>query len=206
MKHTLCLLCLAAVALAQTTTPAASSGTTTTTASSTTASSTVAAATAATTPSQWFVGTGIEYNPYYNSPLFAQVSPILPAVHLGGCWTTFCEISTLEFQNTTATVRQDFGYKMRSTADGSAMLIAIAGGALTTTTVATNSVLPSSLTLGSVGGGFAVKVDPGIIPFLKAIKGKGLSFLGEVRIAQQTAQSSNAVAPQFSFWVDYRFK
>jgi hypothetical protein len=37
------------------------------------------------------------------------------------------------------------------------MLIAIAGGSLTTTTAA-NSVIPTSINLGGVNGGFAVKV------------------------------------------------
>ena len=122
MKKLVCLLLLlACLVFAQTTTAPANTG-------STAASG---AATAAT-PSSWFVGTGIEFNPYYSSPAFASMPAYLPAVHIGGCWTTFCEISTLEFSPSAATVRQDVGYKMKASADGSAMLIAIAGGALTT--------------------------------------------------------------------------
>lgn len=155
-----------------------------------------------TAPNIWFVGTGVEYNPYYNSPTYPNTAAYLPAVHVGGCWTSFCEISTLEFASGTATVRQDVGYKMKSSADGSVMLIAIAGGGLTTTTAA-NTVIPTTITLGSIGGGFAVKVDPGVLPFLKSIKGKGVSVLGEVRAAEV---SSLGVAPQVSLWIDYRFK
>jgi hypothetical protein len=108
----------------------------------------------------------------------------------------------MEFGATSATVRQDLGYKMKTAADGSAMLIAIAGGSLTTITAA-NSVIPTSINLGGVGGGFAVKVDPGLLPFLKTIKGKGVSVLGEVRIA---AVSSQGVQPQIAFSLNYRFK
>lgn len=181
MKKTIAILCLAAcAAIAQTAAPV----------------------TPAAAPSVWFVGTGVEYNPYYSSPAFPNTAAILPAVHVGGCWTSFCEISTLEFSGTTATVRQDLGYKMKSNADNSAMLIAIVGGGLTTTT-ATNSVVPQSVTLGSLGAGFAVKMDVGAIPPLKALKGKGVSLLGEMRIAQV---SSLGVAPQLSLWIDYRFK
>ena len=196
MKKLVCLLLLlACLVFAQTTT-------TTTTAPANTGTTAASGAATAATPSSWFVGTGIEFNPYSSSPAFASMPAYLPAVHIGGCWTTFCEISTLEFSPSAATVRQDVGYKMKASADGSAMLIAIAGGALTTTT-ATNSIVPTTITLGSVGGGFAVKVDPGLLPFLKAIKGKGVSVLGEVRIAEV---SSAGVAPQASLWIDYRFK
>jgi hypothetical protein len=66
-----------------------------------------------------------------------------------------------------------------------------------------NSVIPTSINLGGVGGGFAVKVDPGLLPFLKSIKGKGVSLLGEVRIA---AVSSQGVQPQIAFSLNYRFK
>jgi hypothetical protein len=68
---------------------------------------------------------------------------------------------------------------------------------------AANSVIPTSINLGGVGGGFAVKVDPGLLPFLKSIKGKGVSVLGEVRIA---AVSSQGVQPQIAFSLNYRFK
>jgi len=108
----------------------------------------------------------------------------------------------MEFGATSATVRQDVGYKMKTSADGSAMLIAIAGGSLTTITAA-NSVIPTSINLGGVGGGVAVKVDPGLLPFLKTIKGKGVSVLSEVRIA---AVSSQGVQPQIAFSLNYRFK
>jgi len=153
----------------------------------------------AAAPSSWFVGSGVGLNPYskiYGTPAYE------PFVHVGGCWTSFCEITTMEFGATSATVRQDLGYKMKTSADGSAMLIAIAGGSLTTITAA-NSVIPTSINLGGVGGGFAVKVDPGLLPFLKTIKGKGVSVLGEVRIA---AVSSQGVQPQIAFSLNYRFK
>jgi hypothetical protein len=52
---------------------------------------------------------------------------------------------------------------MKTSAEGGALLIAIAGGSPTTTTAATNSVIPASINPGSVGGGFAVKVDLGVI-------------------------------------------
>jgi len=168
-------------------------------ATSTTGSTATGAAATAAAPSSWFIGSGVEINPYsttYGTPEYE------PFVHVGGCWTSFCEITTMEFGATSATVRQDLGYKMKASADGSAMLIAIAGGSLTTTTAA-NSVIPTTINLGGVGGGFAVKVDPGVIPFLKAIKGKGVSVLGEVRIA---AVSSQGVQPQLAFSLNYRFK
>jgi hypothetical protein len=202
MKRLICLfLLLACLVFAQTATTTATTVTTPATPTNTATTTTSAAATASA-PSSWFVGTGMEFNPYYSSPAFASMPAYLPAVHIGGCWTSFCEISTLEFSPSAATVRQDVGYKMKSAADGSVMLIAIAGGAVTTTT-ATNTVIPTTITLGSVGGGFAVKVDPGVIPFLKSIKGKGVSVLAEVRIAEV---SSAGVAPQASLWIDYRFK
>jgi len=53
------------------------------------------------------------------------------------------------------------------------------------------------------GRRFSVKVDPGLLPFLKTIKGKGVSVLGEVRIA---AVSSQGVQPQIAFSLNYRFK
>jgi len=169
-------------------------------ASDTTTGSTAAnAATTAAAPSSWFVGSGIEVNTYssnYATPAYE------PFVHVGGCWTSFCEITTMEFGAMSATVRQDVGYKMKASADGSAMLIAIAGGQLTTTTAA-NTVLPTSINLGGVGGGFAIKVDPGVLPFLKSIKGKGVSLLAEVRI---NAVSSQGVQPQLAFSLNYRFK
>jgi hypothetical protein len=42
-----------------------------------------------------------------------------------------------------------------------------------------------------------------LLPFLKAIKGKGVSVLGELRIA---AVSSQGVQPQIAFSLNYRFK
>jgi hypothetical protein len=174
-------------------------GQTTTTGGATTGGTAVNGAATVATPSTWFVGSGIELNPYskvYSTPAYE------PFVHVGGCWTSLCEITTMEFGATSATVRQDMGYKMKASADGSSMLIAIAGGSLTTTTAA-NSVIPASINLGGVGGGFAVKVDPGMLPLLKTIKGKGVSVLGEVRIA---AVSSQGVQPQIAFSLNYRFK
>jgi hypothetical protein len=46
-------------------------------------------------------------------------------------------------------------------------------------------------------------VDLSVIPFLKSIKGKGVSVPGEVRIA---ALSSQGVQPQLAFPLNYRFK
>ena len=186
------LVC-ALAAFGQTTGTTAGASTPTTGSTATNVAATAAA------PSSWFVGSGVELNPYsktYSTPAYE------PFVHVGGCWTSFCEITTMEFGATSATVRQDLGYKMKTSADGSAMLIAIAGGSLTTITAA-NSVIPTSINLGGVGGGFAVKVDPGLLPFLKTIKGKGVSVLGEVRIA---AVSSQGVQPQIAFSLNYRFK
>jgi hypothetical protein len=182
----LCVLALVLVCPAQTAT-----GATSTTATG--------AATAAAAPSSWFVGSGVEFNPY--SSTFATPA-YEPFVHVGACWTSFCEITTMEFGASSATVRQDVGYKLKASSDGSSMLIAVAGGSLTTTTVA-NTPIPTSINLGGVGGGFSVKFDPGLVPFLKAIKGKGVSILGEVRV---NAISSQGVQPQLAVALNYRFR
>ena len=163
-------------------------GTTTGASTPTTGSTATNAASTAAAPSSWFIGSGVELNPYsttYGTPAYE------PFVHVGGCWTSFCEITTMEFGATSATVRQDVGYKMKTSADGSAMLIAIAGGSLTTITAA-NSVIPTSINLGGVGGGFAVKVDPGLLPVLKTIKGKGVACWGNANCHSPFAGRSAA--------------
>lgn len=150
------------------------------------------AATAA--PSAWIIGIGLEVNTYGNLPVYQ------PAVMVAGCWTGFCEISTLEMGSGAATVRQDVGYKLKSSADGSTMLIAIAGGSLTTAT-AGSTLIPTSVTLGGLGGGFAFRWDPGSV--IKSLKGKGIGLLAEAREASVT---SIGVKPQFAGWLTYRFK
>ena len=166
------------------------------------------AATASALPTSWIVGTGVEYNTYGITPAW------VPFIHVMGCWTGWCEISTLEMPSGAegATLRQDVGYKLQSSADGSSMLIAIVGGSITTQTnttvtpatpTVTSSLLQSSVLLGGLGGGFAARVDPGIIPWFKAIKGKGISVWGEFREASVT---SVGVKPQFAAALNYRWK
>ncbi len=190
----ICALILVVSAFGQTTTATATS-----TASTATTATTAAAS--AALPSTWIVGTGVERNTYGNTPTW------LPFVHIMGCWTAFCEISTVEMGSTIANVRQDFGYQMKRSADGTSMLIAIAGGSLTITQpqsqTLTASLMPSAVTLGGLGGGFAARVDPGTIPWFKKIKGKGVSIWGELREASVT---SVGVKPQLAAALNYRWK
>jgi len=167
--------------------------TTTTTPPSTTATTATSTAVAATTPVAWIVGTGVERNTYGNTPNW------LPFVNVGACWAAFCEMSTLEMGSGSASVRQDIGYKMKCSADGGTCLIAIVGGGLTTTTT-TGSVLPSTVNLGNVGGGFLVRSDLGA--FIKPLQGKGLTAHLEAREATVT---SLGVKPQFAVGLEYRF-
>jgi hypothetical protein len=176
---------------------------TTSTTTSTTGATATTSAAAAALPSSWIIGTGVERNTYGITPAW------VPFVHIAGCWTGFCEISTIEMPSgaAAATVRQDFGYKMKSTTDHSAMLIAIAGGSLTVTNPSsatlTASLIPSAVTLGGIGGGFAAYADPGLIKWFKVIKGKGVSVWMEFR---EASVSSVGVKPQFAWAVNYRWK
>jgi hypothetical protein len=147
----------------------------------------------AATPTGWFVGTGVEANTYsstYGTALYE------PFVHVGACFASgMCEISTVEFGASNATVRQDVAYTLVN--NSAVSILALAGGQLTTTTV-TNSVLPTSINLGGVGGGFALAVDPG--SFLKALKGKGVTMQAELRVSNV---SSQGVQPQLAFSLNY---
>lgn len=182
MKTFPLFLFLAVVSLAQTSAPAGVTGTVVAGVQST-----------AATPTGWTVGTGVEANVYsstYGTALYE------PFVHVGACFANgMCEISTVEFGATNATVRQDVAYTLVNNAAVS--ILALAGGQLTTTTV-TNSILPTSINLGGVGGGFALAVDPGL--FIKALQGKGVTMQAELRVSNV---SSQGVQPQLAFSVNY---
>lgn len=183
MRKTIALLVFSATAvLAQT------NATTTTT---------TAAATAAT-PTSWFVGTGFGVNLYAKN--YATPTNV-PFVHVGGCFANgLCEISAVEFGAATATIAQDIGYRVMQNASKTFSLIGLAGGTLTTTTSPT-SALPTSVNLGSIGGGFAVDLDPGI--FVKSIKGKGYHIQGSIKVINT---SSVGVQPQVALSFNYDLK
>lgn len=152
------------------------------------------AAPPAAMPTSWGIGVGAEITSY-SSPL-----TLIPTVSVMGCWTGLCEITTIENGSTIATLRQEIGYKVKQSADGSSMLIVLAGGGLTGTTSA-GGLLPSSVTLGAVGGGVALVYDLGAL--IKPLKGQGVRVKLSMR---EAAVTSLGVKPQYQAELVYRFK
>jgi hypothetical protein len=159
---------------------------------------TVTAASAAATPSNWFVGTGLGVNLYAAN---YATSTYVPFVHVGGCFSNgLCEISSVQFGATTATIAQDIGYRVMMNPSKTFSLIGLAGGQLTTTTSPT-SALPTSVNLGGIGGGFALDLDPGV--FVKSIKGQGFHIQASIKVINT---SSAGVQPQVALSFNYDLK
>lgn len=152
---------------------------------------TVTTAAAVTT---WGLSVGAEMTTY-NTPL-----AVIPTIGVMACGKGWCEITTLENGSTIATIRQEIAYKAKCSTDGNSCMLILAGGGLTAVP-SSSGLTPSSVTLGTLGGGVAMLYDLGGI--IKPLKGAGVKAKFSVREASVT---SLGVKPQYQFELVYRFK
>jgi hypothetical protein len=152
------------------------------------------AATTASAATSWGISIGAEMTAY-NTP-----RAIIPTIGVMGCGDKWCEITTLENGSTIATIRQEIAYRAKCSSDGYSCMLILAGGGLSAIPSSVG-LTPSSVTLGSLGGGFALVYDLGGI--FKRLKGAGVKAKFSVREASVT---SVGVKPQYQFELAYRFK
>ena len=166
----------------------------TATALPTTTNPLVNVATTAAAVTSWGISIGAEMTAY-NTP-----RTVIPTIGIMGCGSTWCEITTLENGSTIATIRQEIAYRAKCSSNGLSCMLILAGGGLSAVPSSVG-LTPSSVTLGSLGGGVALVYDLGGI--FKRLKGTGVKAKLSVREASVT---SLGVKPQYQFELAYRFK
>jgi hypothetical protein len=142
----------------------------------------------ATTPPNYFVTIGTEISPYSTPPNYAATTGV--GVRISGNWWN---VNTLVMNPLQASVRVGAGYA--AVHNGNTMLIILSDAGITTQT-AGSLPIPTTVTLGNVGGGFLLSYNlQGII---KRLQDKGLNVNFGMRIAAITATS---VEPTFMFTI-----